>query len=882
MATTNKTFRVKSGLTVEGGVLYPAAGTTAIAPILFTSGTNLTTATAGAMEYDGTSFYITAAAGGRKTIATTDLLATATRLSGTGGTYVSGDVLIQGTGLISTSQSGNTITVATTATSNLGTVTSASVVSANGFAGTVANASTTPAITLTTTVTGLLSGNGTAISAASAGYGDTTNPYASKTANYFLAAPNGSAGSPVFRAIVAADIPTLNQNTTGSAGSVTNSLTIGTGLSGTVGTYNGSAAVTVSLPNVGTAGTYTKVTTDAQGRVSSGTTLSASDIPTLGNITNAGAIGSTAGLMIKTTTSGVLTALAAGTTGQYLQFDGTWSTPPNYFPTAVTAVTSASPTTNGPTLGLTMNSGTVTTVDIPAASATVSGAITTGTQTIAGAKTYSGAATFNSTVTVPTPTNATDAANKAYVDNAAQGVNAHDAVQYATTTTLAAVYTAGTTGADGGTGVGAIITFSATGTTTIDSGSTLAVNDRVLVKDGITADAGTTSKANGIYYVTTAGTTGVATILTRALDHDNSIAGDIMAGDLIYVIGGTTNGTSQFIETATGTATSPAKGIKIGTDGITFTQFSGANATTAGAGLSASGNVFNVGTASTARIVVNADNIDLAGVTYTAPTASGTATSFVTGLTVDAYGRVSGGTSSTVPTATSSVLGLASFGAEFTVTAGAVSVNSVAFSKITGTVPTTQGGTGLTTFTSGGAVYATSTSVLTTGTLPVSAGGTGITSFGTGVATFLATPSSANLLSAITDETGTGTLVFSASPALTGTVTFGGNAGIVNASGSTTGTTALTLSSVYDRTVYNGGEFIVKATNGSNIEITKILVVTDGTNVYVTNYGDVFVSSSLVTVDFTYSTNNVNIVITPVAGTTGTTTAKVTGTLLAV
>jgi hypothetical protein len=44
----------------------------------------------------------------------------------------------------------------------------------------------------------------------------------------------------------------------------------------------------------------------------------------------------------------------------------------------------------------------------------------------------------------------------------------------------------------------------------------------------------------------------------------------------------------------------------------------------------------------------------------------------------------------------------------------------------TGTVPTDQGGTGLTSFTSGGAVYATSTSALTTGTLPVTAGGTGI------------------------------------------------------------------------------------------------------------------------------------------------------------
>jgi len=49
-----------------------------------------------------------------------------------------------------------------------GTVTSVSVASANGFAGTVANPTTTPALTLSTTVTGILYGNGTAVSAATA------------------------------------------------------------------------------------------------------------------------------------------------------------------------------------------------------------------------------------------------------------------------------------------------------------------------------------------------------------------------------------------------------------------------------------------------------------------------------------------------------------------------------------------------------------------------------------------------------------------------------------------------------------------------------------------------------------------------------------------
>jgi hypothetical protein len=55
------------------------------------------------------------------------------------------------------------------AADSTGTVTSASVVSANGFTGTVASSTTTPAITITTSITGVLKGNGTAISAATAG-----------------------------------------------------------------------------------------------------------------------------------------------------------------------------------------------------------------------------------------------------------------------------------------------------------------------------------------------------------------------------------------------------------------------------------------------------------------------------------------------------------------------------------------------------------------------------------------------------------------------------------------------------------------------------------------------------------------------------------------
>jgi len=60
---------------------------------------------------------------------------------------------------------------------------------------------------------------------------------------------------------------------------------------------------------------------------------------------------------------------------------------------------------------------------------------------------------------------------------------------------------------------------------------------------------------------------------------------------------------------------------------------------TAGTGLTKTGNSIDVGTASTGRIVVNADNIDLA----TTGIAGGTYRS----LTVDTYGRATAGTNPT-------------------------------------------------------------------------------------------------------------------------------------------------------------------------------------------------------------------------------------------
>lgn len=102
-----------------------------------------------------------------------------------------------------------------------------------------------------------------------------------------------------------------------------------------------------------------------------------------------------------------------------------------------------------------------------------------------------------------------------------------------------------------------------------------------------------------------------------------------------------------------------------------------------------------------------------------------------------------------------------------TATTGAVSV--------AGTLAVANGGTGLTSGTSGGVLYYSaagtlaSSAALTANALVIG-GGAGVapsvTTTATGALTFLGTPSSANLAALLTDETGTGLNVFATSPTL--------------------------------------------------------------------------------------------------------------------
>lgn len=108
-----------------------------------------------------------------------------------------------------------------------GTVTSVSIATANGFAGTVATATTTPAITLSTSITGLLKGNGTAISAATSG-----TDYSAGTSALATGILKSTTTTGALSIAVAGDFPTLNQNTTGTAANVTGIVSIANGGTG--------------------------------------------------------------------------------------------------------------------------------------------------------------------------------------------------------------------------------------------------------------------------------------------------------------------------------------------------------------------------------------------------------------------------------------------------------------------------------------------------------------------------------------------------------------------------------------------------------------------------------------------------------------------------
>ena len=197
-----------------------------------------------------------------------------------------------------------------------------------------------------------------------------------------------------------------------------------------------------------------------------------------------------------------------------------------------------------------------------------------------------------------TPTATTDAATKGYVDSVSQGLDVKDSVKVATT---------------------ANITLS--GTQTID-GVAVSADERVLVKDQSTASQ------NGLYLCK-------ASAWARTSD---LAAGANAAGMFTFVEQGTVNADNGF------SCTSNSGSAVVGTNDLTFAQFSGAGSVAAGDGLDKTGNTLSLDLKANGGLVIESTEVavDLAASSITGTLAIG-----------------DGGTGATSASAARTALGLA-------------------------------------------------------------------------------------------------------------------------------------------------------------------------------------------------------------------------------
>ena len=590
------------------------------------------------------------------------------------------------------------------------------------------------------------------------------------------------------------------QNAIGSGGAVVNTFSAGTtGLSPSTAS---SGAITLGgVLGVANGGTGLSTAPTAGGVLyGNGTGFAVTPVGLSGQVLTSQ--GSSNPIWQTLTGAGTVTSITAGTglTGGTITVSGTIAIDTTVVTTLTGTQTLTNKTLTSPVISSIVNSGTLT---LPSSTDTLVGRATTDTLTnksISGStntlSNIGNSSLTNSSITLGTtnialgatsltpagltsvsvtqdPTSALQLATKQYVDAAISNVNYHAACNYATTADLGTV-----TYNNGSSGVGATITKTSPFATLAIDGGSPSVGQRILVKNE------SSGQYNGIYTVTSVGSGSVGWVLTRATDYDQTGTGqnEVAPGDTTFIISGTVNASIQWVQTTDAP-------ITIGTTPLVFTQIAGPGAYTAGTGLTLTGTQFSisntavtansygsassVGTftvnaqgqltaASSTSIAISASQITsgtlpianggtgqttasaafnaLSPITTTGDLIIGNGTNSATRLGIGSNGYVltSNGTTASWQSASA---GVSSFSAGTTgFTPNTSSTGSI---TLAGTLATTNGGTGLTSFTSGGAVYASSSSALTTGTLPVASGGTGVATltglaYGSGTSAFSA------------------------------------------------------------------------------------------------------------------------------------------------